>query len=182
MFLPRNLLIAEKFVFDKKLFRDACNSDLLINCDLSDFILENKNMLNMYPALFSFASGYQMSDEAAWALMNSSFVELDFYTLNLNSVWFRTFQNESSESKDFSGKLETALTLRKNNILDTLGKEEVFYSHDTVDILNNAIRSILRSFHLALPNENANHNFIKHFNQDFNSDYSSTLSKEIIFG
>lgn len=180
MFLPRNLLIAEKFVSDKQLFKDACNHDLLINCDLSGFILENKNMLNMYPALFSFASGYQMSDEAAWALMNSSFVEPDVHTLNLNSVWFRSFQTESSKSKEFSDKLETALTSRRNNILDALGNEEVLYSHDTVDILNKAIQSIL-SFHLELPNENANHNFIKHFNQDFNSDYSSTLSKEVIF-
>lgn len=120
IFLPRNKEIAEKFVSNKILFKDAAKRDLLKECDLTDFIIEHKNELEKYPSLFSVTSGYKLSDEAAWILMENPQHEdiLHSAIVNVHSVWFRTFEHEDTTSFAFKKRIERAVRWRNYHLRD----------------------------------------------------------------
>lgn len=125
IFLPRNKEIAEKFVSNKGMFKDAAKRDLLKECNLTDFIIYHKDELEKYPALFSFASGYKMSDEAAWILMENPQHEdiLRSTFVNVHSIWFRSFENENISSFAFKKRIERAVRWRNYNLRETTPKE-----------------------------------------------------------
>ena len=147
IFLPRNKKIAEKFVSNNKLFGYTAKLDLLKECDLTDFIVEHKDELEKYPFLFRFASGYKMSDEAAWVLMENCQFEPIYYTtiVNIHSIWFRPFENEDTTSVVFKKRLQRAVRWRNHYLKEKFNeKEEKYYSLQVFDVSQRIL-----NFHLG---------------------------------
>lgn len=149
IFLPRNKEIAEKFVSNKILFKDAAKRDLLKECDLTDFIIEHKNELEKYPSLFSVTSGYKLSDEAAWILIENPQHEdiIRSAIVNVHSVWFRNFEHEDTTSFAFKKRIERAVRWRNYHLRESTSKELV--NDTTFNIRIFDVSQRILNFHLG---------------------------------
>lgn len=105
-FLPRNNDLGLKFAENELIFSHFADQDLLKECDLTDFILRNKNEVKNLPSLSHYAAGYKMSDEAAWVLMNNPVAPSEnTERYNVSSIWFRRFEEEDPDDPVFQEKI-----------------------------------------------------------------------------
>lgn len=160
IFLKRNFDTAELFVSDEKLFSSYVSYDLLRNCDLTEFILANKDSLEKFPVLFEHGNEYKMSDEAAWVLMENTYYypdkELNKGYSFFNSVWFRSFIEENTSSPEFRTRIQDAM---RNHSNAGLLKNKRDYDY-MVTLVN--YYDLIRSFHLGtLPGDSSREFFNK---------------------
>ena len=178
IFNPKNRLAAENFVNNPTVFKDAAHTDLLKNCDLTEFIIEHKDSLKDYPLLYECTAGFKISDEAAWILMENCQFGSTKLDLNFYSVWMRPFENEDTGSEEFKIRLERALKSKEDRIYDALNEEEVFYGHNEVNKIKTMMKQILE-FHLNVAPEVTDYSpfFVnKHFKY-----FYATLDEKVLF-
>lgn len=124
LFLRRNEEVGLLFTSEYFLFAYYAKSGHLKDCDLSDFIIRNRNYVRKMPALYAFAAGYKMSDEAAWVLLENPVFPDKEKTFLLSSVWFRAF---NEKEPNFENRFEVAL-------------EKFYKIHKLIDVDTNADR------------------------------------------
>lgn len=177
IFLKRNFETAKRFVSDKKLFTSYASYDLLRDCDLTDFILAHKDSLEKYPVLFEHGTEYEMSDEAAWIVMENMYYSPDRELTQgysfFHSIWFRAFTNEDTASPQFRTRIQNALHNHSNKGLT----ENITNREYMVTLVN--YYDLIRSFHLGVtPGDSSRELFNKRIGGAFAN--SSLKNKKFI--
>lgn len=178
--LMRNKTMVDAFFEPWNLFEDCAESELLKECDLSDFILRCEDEFILF-TLAKYTSGYQMSDEAAWRLLDKTAdKDWDWRWLEFNSVWFRRFQNEDYSDHAFRTRLKDAFQKMADHAINTGGKpDNRWFAEETIAL------SLNRVLNFHLDSEEYDVEPTKHpFSFNLSSSYNASniiVNRDVVF-